>query len=940
MMLELIAKRLLAGVVTLFAASIVFFVATEIQPGDFAIARLGRFATPDNVEMVRESYGLYRPVHVRYLDWLSHLFEGKFGYSWANRREIGSIVSWRIANTLFLAAVTAFIAVPLAIGLGLLAAMRHNTMLDRIISATAIATFLVPDFVIALILVFLLAITLPLFPSIAVLIEPATIWHALYIVSLPVLTLCLVMMPSIIRLTRAAVINVRARPFIEMAILKGLPKWRIFVHHAFPHAVGPIMNAVILGIANLLVGVVIVEIVFAFPGIGQLMVDAVRMRDVPVVQACGLIFTVTYILLTLVADIIAIISNPRLATQKTLRVKLIYGKEKKRMKVKRVVAIATSIGILSVGFFFVRDYLRGYRLQQIDTEYISDVETTLTVAPREQITASDLFADSYQGVSPVNNAYFMPPDNASPALHGFSGTLVIAATKMSGRRVGATMIRNFGSFPALKVNFFTFQNHLVPIERNILLAGEGSAWSIILGSGRIWSDPGDKGYSRASFPFTLVGSRWGQTHNGIAIFLFNQKHVSALRFQIVQEAAPQAKFDAWGQAQMKYLPSPLPGQAALIRDFEKELALQTPIHAWKELEQNYDPKMLDRIDFTSNRKNITLSGLIIDDVVYARACRTRYGDYPYRDQMRHAVYSISKSLGTLVAMLRLAQKYGDEIFDLRITDYVAIDSDHDGWKDVTFGDTLNMATGIADAEPRRVSNYVEESASALASRVSEAHTTKEKLNIIASFRNYAWGPGEVFRYRDADTFVLAVAMDRFIKREEGPGADIWTLMLKEVFEPIGITHLPTLRTREPKGGRGVPLFAYGMMPNLDEVAKLAKLLSHGGRHRGEQILSASKLAEALGPSMKIGLPTGWRIVDGETNYHMSFWQHPYRAQKGCLLRIPAMSGHGGNYVIIMPNGITGFRFADGRYSSPGTWDSSGLRKVADYIRPFCKKSIK
>lgn len=808
-------------------------------------------------------------------------------------------------------------------------------MLDRIISATAIATFAVPDFVIAFILVFLLAVTLPLFPAIALLIEPASIWQGLYIVSLPVLTLCLTMMPNIIRLTRAALINIRTRPYIEMAILKGLPERRVLIHHTFPHAVGPIMNAVILGIANLVVGVVLVEIVFAYPGIGQLMVDAVRMRDVPVVQACGLIFTVTYIVLMLVADIIAIISNPRLATKKTPRVKLIYGKENKRMRARRVVAIATSIVILSVGFFFVRDYLRGYRLQQIDTEDISKVETTPTAAPGDQITARDLFADSYQGMGPVDNANFMPPDYAKPALHEFCGTLIIAATKISGRRIGPTVIRNFGSFPALKVNFFTFQSHLVPIERNILLEGDGSAWNIILGSGRIWSDPDDKDYSRAAFPFTLVGSRWGQTHNGIAIFLYNQKNVSALRFQIVQEAAPRAKFDGWGQAQVKYLPAPLRDQAALIRGFKEELALQTPIHAWKELEQNYDPQMLDRIDSTSNRENITLSGLIIDDVVYARAWRTRYGDYPYRDQMRHGVYSISKSLGALVAMLRLAQKYGDEIFDLRITDYVSIDSDHDGWQNVTFGETLNMATGIGDAEPRRVSNYVEESASALARKVSEAQTTKEKLNLISFFNNYAWGPGEVFRYRDADTFVLTVAMDRLIKRKEGPGVDLWALMFKEVFEPIGITYLPTLRTREPKGGRGVPLLAYGMMPNLDEVVKLAKLLNHGGRHRGEQILSASKLAEALGPSMKIGLPTGWKIVDGETHYHMSFWQHPYRAQKGCLLRIPAMSGHGGNYIIIMPNGITAFRFADGRYSSPGTWDSSGLRKVADYIRPFC-----
>ena len=587
------------------------------------------------------------------------------------------------------------------------------------------------------------------------------------------------------------------------------------------------------------------------------------------------------------------------------------------------------------------------KLPRKDTELASTVPAT---THRDRLTADELFGDKYKGDGPVQNDYFMPFEDADPALHEFSGTLAIASTKMSYRRIWAR--GNFGSFPALKINFFTYQGRLVPIERNKLLKSEKSTWfhlfypafsghwNIILAPGRIWSEPGDNGYSRASFPFTLVHSKWSQTHNGIATFLFDDKHASALRFQIVQEAAPQAKFDAWGQADMKYLPSPLPDQIALTQRFVNELARQTPIHSWTELEQTYDPKMLDKIDETSNQENITLSGLIIDDVVYARACRTRYGNYPYCDQMRHGVWSVSKSLGALVAMLRLAQKYGNEVFDLRITDYVTIDANHDGWNNVTFGDALNMATGIGDVEPRRVLNYVEVDFTPLANKIVRARTTNEKLSAIASFGNYSWGPGEVFRYRSSDTFVLAAAMDHFIKSKEGPRADLWTLMSKEVFEPIGISRLPILHTREPNDGRGIPLLSIGMIPTLDEVAKLVKLLRHGGRHQGEQILSATKLAEALGPSMKIGLPTGWPLEHGEVAYHMSLWQHPYRAKNGCLFRYPAMSGHGGNYVLIMPNGITAFRFADGRYNSPGTWDSSGLRKVADYIRPFCKKSIK
>ena len=561
--------------------------------------------------------------------------------------------------------------------------------------------------------------------------------------------------------------------------------------------------------------------------------------------------------------------------------------------------------------------------------------TVPSPAHRDKIIADDLWADKYKGDGPVNNDYFMPFGNAEPALHEFSGTLTIASSKMSYRSIWAS--ENLISFPELKLHFFTYQDHLVPIERNKLLKNEKSNWYIVLAPGRIWSEPGDKGYSRASFPFTLVHYKMSQTHNGLATFLFNDKHVSALRFQIVQEADPGEKFDAWGQTDMRYMPSPLPDRIALTKQFVTELAQQTPIHSWTELEQTYDPKILDTIDGIHNRENITLSGLIIDDVVYARPCRTRYGDYPYCDQMRHGFYSISKSFGAMLSMLRLAQKYGDGVFDLRIKDYVDIDCNHEGWNNVTFGDTLNMATGIGDIEPRRVTSYVEEDSAAITGKIIAAKTTKEKLKLIASIGNYPWDPGEVFRYRSIDTFILAMAMDQFIKSKEGPSVHLWDLITREVLQPIGITRLPVLHTIEPDGTPGIPKLEGGMLPNLDDLAKLVKLLRNGGRYKGVQILSAIKLEEAFGKERPPGLPTGWLFDDGEVNYHMSLWQHPYKAQNGCFVRIPAMSGHGGTYVIFMPNNITAFRFADGLANNSATYDSTGLRKVADYIRPLCNK---
>ena len=929
-MLKLIAKRLIAGVVTLFAASVVFFAATEILTGDFASASVGRFTRPEIVDMVRESYGLYRPVYVRYLDWLSHIIEGDLGHSWSSGLSLAPLVSRRMANTLFLAAVTALIAVPLSVALGLIAAVRRGSTADRLISVTALTTLSVPDYVIGYVAVALMAVKLPLFPVVTTHVGYQSIWMRFYTITLPVLTLGLAMMPNIIRLTRAAVINILTRPFIDMAILKGLPTRRIYIHHVLPHAIGPIINAVILGIAGLVVGVVVVEVVFAYPGIGQLMVDAVRLRDVPVVQACGLVFTTTYILLTMLADIVVIISDPLLAFEKSTTSGPEPSQAERVQRWRRMAVASILICALIVGYIYVRDYLRGYRLVRTD---IAATSAAPAKAYRDQLTAEELLSGVHQRNHPVHNDYFRPRADSTAALHNFSGTLTLAESKISGRRIGASAIRNFGSFPALKVDFFSHEGYLVPTVRDRLLRGT-DAWNIVLGPGRVWSEPSDRGYSRASFPFTLVDSLASRTHNGIAMFLFDHAHVSVLRFQIVQEAAPRAKFDGWGQAAMTYTPAQLPNQSTEIRRFADELARRTPIQSWTELERSYDPQKLDRIDVTANRKNITLSGLIINDVVYARGCRTRWGDYPYCDQMRHGVYSVSKSLGALVAMLRLAQKYGDGVFDLLITDYVDIDSSHDGWRKVTFGDALNMATGIGDLEPRRVSGYVETDSTGLAAEIFTARTTNEKLKLIAALGNYPWGPGEVFRYRSSDTFALTVAMDRFIKSQEGPHADLWDLITREVLQPIGIDHMPVLHTTEPDGAKGIPLLDIGMLPTLDEVAKLVKLLRNGGRYRSKQILNAAKLEAALGNAIPPGLPTGWTIKDGETNYHMSLWLHPFKAQSGKLVRIPAMSGAGGNYLIFNPNGITAFRFADGRYNSPGTWDSTGLRIVADSIRPF------
>ena len=218
----------------------------------------------------------------------------------------------RFANTMFLAAYAAIVAVPLAIGLGLLAAIWQGGVFDRLVNVVTLMTISVPEYFLAYLLIKYVAVELGWFPSFASVSSDTSFLERLYIAFLPMVTLVLVIVAHMMRMTRASVLSVMASPYIEMAILKGLTKSRIVMRHALPNALAPIISVVALNLAYLIVGVVVVETVFVYPGLGQLMVDEVSKHDVPVVQACGLIFAATFILLNMIADILAILSNPRL----------------------------------------------------------------------------------------------------------------------------------------------------------------------------------------------------------------------------------------------------------------------------------------------------------------------------------------------------------------------------------------------------------------------------------------------------------------------------------------------------------------------------------------------------------------------------------------------------------------------------------------------------
>jgi peptide/nickel transport system permease protein len=315
--LRTVLERLALGLLTLFVVSIIIFSSLQFLPGDFATAVLGQSATAETVAAFRNELGLNEPAVTRYIQWVGGVLQGDFGTSFSGRsagreREVMELIAPRMWNTLFLASMTAIIAVPLALALGITAALYRNSLYDRVINATTLTTISFPEFFVAYILILLFSQIFFGFPSLANVTADTPFWERVEKCILPAMTLTLVIVAHMMRMTRAAIINLLASPYIEMARLKGVSAAKVILKHALPNAWAPIVNVIAFNLAYLVVGVVVVEVVFTYPGAGQLMVDAVSTRDIPVVQACALIFAATYILLNLFADIVSIVTNPRL----------------------------------------------------------------------------------------------------------------------------------------------------------------------------------------------------------------------------------------------------------------------------------------------------------------------------------------------------------------------------------------------------------------------------------------------------------------------------------------------------------------------------------------------------------------------------------------------------------------------------------------------------
>ena len=555
------------------------------------------------------------------------------------------------------------------------------------------------------------------------------------------------------------------------------------------------------------------------------------------------------------------------------------------------------------------------------------------------ITARDLLTGATAS-GLTRNDRFVPSRWAKPARQQFNGTLQFDGVTMQvlsdapGQGISNPVLgKDTTFFPDVAIEFFIVDGRLVPttqdVIRNGILPGTRSYWDIIVQPGRVWSEPGDRGWNRASFPFALVNSIEGETHMGIALFLYRGNQVSPVRFQIVQMTSPYyvpEYFTAWGTSGARYKRAGpdddkqcKPSRNATVmvqgghdgdcdngddydrdhhrghgdqrvRDFRAEQAARLPVREWSDLERWVAPETLD--DFTSY-SDVFQSAVVRDGVLYRTDCPTGAGPFPYCDDVRYGVWSVTKSAMMNVALLRLAQKYGTDFLDDPIAEYLPT-TDPD-WQDVTFGDMANMASGHGPAgDPTCYLCDYDRWYVAL----SEQEKTAEALDYPSDLPTLG-PPGTVFNYRDQDAYLLGAALDGLVKFHEGPKATVWKLIRNEVYRPLGIFHAPTNSTVEPDGSAGQPLMAYGYYATLDDLAKISRLFQNGGKWKGKQILHPALVAHY---QPQVTPPAGALPAsgDGSTYYFTNWWINRLQSDEGCTRYLASMEGWGGISVMLAP----------------------------------------
>jgi hypothetical protein len=515
--------------------------------------------------------------------------------------------------------------------------------------------------------------------------------------------------------------------------------------------------------------------------------------------------------------------------------------------------------------------------------------------PRMQLTVDQLRGEETPPF--LDMSFFARPDWASDAAGRFSGSISFSETEMIAPKTRASYERE-DLFPDLTVEFDSDERHLIPRIRGLVEGRTDNEryWDLIVGAGAVWREEGDEGWNRASFPFSLLGRYVGEVRNCVATFVYLDGEMSNASIQCSQETAvleAQQLGDIRALVPATYEPETFPDTDELLAGYERSESDRVPIAPLTEIDgSNRIANHFDRSVQTN--ASTSLGAVSMNGTLYVHPPATRHGTYPYLDEMRHGVFSVTKSMAGALSMFYFAERYGEAIFNELISDYVPAFQGLPEWEGVTFSHALNMVTGTRAGEEGDLLYYP----------LELAPDSETAIHNIAGFGDYPEAPGEQFNYATTNTFVLSYALENYVQRMEGPGVHYWDLVRDNVLAPIGAEDFGLLSTRDTDASERVPILGLGAYPTLDNAAKIALLIFNEGEHDGAQLLNRNKIREALGRTAW----EGYRAFSG-LRYSHSFWSRTVRVG-GCNVRIAYMEGLGENRILFFPSGVITFQFTD------------------------------
>ncbi len=466
--------------------------------------------------------------------------------------------------------------------------------------------------------------------------------------------------------------------------------------------------------------------------------------------------------------------------------------------------------------------------------------------------------------------------------------------------------------PAFVARFTSENGYLIPFERELIVdKSPDCAWNVVLSPGRIWSEKGDGGWSRAAFPFLLANKLVNGSLNCVGSFVYKSGKVSDLHVQIQQETYAEFRGSMVARLRLGWTIKKLAGSRQLRESFHQELEDSLPRRALADLSARH--KGFDITAFTEDisAKDISQAAVLYRGALYVQQTTGPRGPFPFPRFQRHAAYSLTKSMGLGLAMMRLAELYGPEVYAEKLIDHVDTGSRKQLWSRVRFRHCLDMATGLdwPDRVDSKRPRYDEASPRFLEWLLTWGRD--KKLALALDQKSLPVQPGQIFRYQTVASYLLTTALQHWIEKKRGKHADIGDFLRNEVFAPIGIRHMPMMRTIETSGARGQAILGYGLYPTLEDLARIALLLQQDGIWKGRRLLHAPSLERSLFRGQQRGLPTGVNLSDGIVHYQDSFWGLPCKIGERSGFA-PYMSGHGGNALLLAPGGASYLRFLDSK----------------------------